>query len=624
MSEAQAKRLSDIVRAALPKEYTSVSYATMIDGELYAAEAIGVQNLETKVAATPECTCNVASISKVFCTVAVMLLVERGKITLDEPVVNYLPKFKMMDPRYTRISLRHCLAHTSGMPGTQWRGFAVSNPDGADYYADVYDYLSKSTLKDEPGAYSVYCNDGFTLAEMVVAEISGESFHEYCKKNITDPIGASSTRLAYNHNEKNPLVSEGKKPAEFPLICGGAGFTTTMVDLCKFGKLFLEKNDIISQESMREMAKMQGRSFLTNDDRSRLYGLGWDNMNFHEPDYDLGEGTLIKGGNSFQFNSRLMVVPKHNAVIAISATHDCKLDVGNLALRLLAAMLASRGENVCAEAVPVACDIAEKFGGTYLAPFGVFNLRIDGAMADFTHDFVCGGSVPMLLNLKWVGDCFVDDKNNAYYFEEQGGDKFLMSETKGYNSPMMMHAKDFDCEPKEWEARVGKSYVVANTTATDMVIYEMMTGFKVCKLPNYKGVYVLSFAGREDSGVYSLFESTVRAIDANTGRAFLRTPCNPSRDLPDPIFSMRDGVEFCDAVSYGYVDTNSLPEYKGEAEFPIGRDNNVFAIKNELCSLPEIPEGHRIMVMDENLIAVYDSLFSKEYKPVKTGYISLI
>ena len=64
-----------------------------------------------------------------------------------------------------------CLDHSSGLPGTQWKHFSVSTTSKFDYYSEVLNYLSNSTLKADPGTYSTYCNDGFTLAEMVVSKV---------------------------------------------------------------------------------------------------------------------------------------------------------------------------------------------------------------------------------------------------------------------------------------------------------------------------------------------------------------------------------------------------------------------------------------------------------------------
>ena len=93
------EKLSSILRLGLPKDYTSVSYAFLKDGQLIASDSLGHQGGKEKKPATTDCTYNVASVSKIFCTVAVMQQVEQGKIDLDTPVCHYLPRFTMLDER---------------------------------------------------------------------------------------------------------------------------------------------------------------------------------------------------------------------------------------------------------------------------------------------------------------------------------------------------------------------------------------------------------------------------------------------------------------------------------------------------------------------------------------------
>ena len=167
-----------------------------------------------------------------------MQLVEKGIVELDRPVVEYLTDLEYADPRFAKVTLRHCLNHASGLPGTQWKGFSVSGLEGENYFEYVREYLKYNMLKDEPGRYSVYCNDGFTIAEMVVEAVTNMGYGQYCLENITAPIGAESSRLADVRNTNYPLIKEAKRPNELLLIKGGAGYTTTMLDLCKFGKQF--------------------------------------------------------------------------------------------------------------------------------------------------------------------------------------------------------------------------------------------------------------------------------------------------------------------------------------------------------------------------------------------------
>lgn len=620
------KRLSAIILRQLGDEATSVSYAIMRRGELVAFDSLGYKNGKTKEKADLTCTYNVASVSKMICTVAVMQLVERGKVTLDAPVIDYLPRFKMpLDERYKRITLRHCLNHSSGLPGTEWRGFSVSSLEGADYYSDVYGYFAGSTLKAEPGEYSVYCNDGFTLAELVVSEVAGVPYAEYCRDSITEPLGMHSSRLSPLINPDYTLVSEGKKPRELLLVEGAAGYTTTMADLCRFGNMFLHESPVLSRESAAEMNRPQGVTFLASDEKSPLYGLGWDNVSYRDRDYDLGDGVLVKGGNSFQFDTQFFVVPKYDAVLAISETHDCSLDVNALIMRLFALCMLESGESIYARTTPVPKETVEKRAGVYLTPSGAFKLEIEGAQADFARFDTRGKGGCDVHDLWWDGSELVDRKaDRQYLFDDDGKDRFIMTRVRTYVTGCAMMARDFPRGSAAWEKRVGKKYINCSIDYADEVVYELMTGFIVNRLEGFGGLYAISLSGRTLSGVYGVFESVVHAETDERGRCFLRTPANPSRDLTDPIFSMRGNVEYCDVASYLFRDAEGIEEYDGQPFPDKTRVNGVYRLSRELSSLPVIPERHRVIILDRDLVSVYDSLFEEKYTPVKDGYVILI
>lgn len=327
-------QVTQLLKAMVKPDYTACSYAFMQDGKIVCADAIGVIDKINNQPITTDCTFNVCSISKIYCTVCVMQLVDEGLIQLEDKVADILPEFTMKDERYKDITVRMCLDHSSGLPGTQWKHFSVNTTSKFDYYSEVLNYLSNSTLKADPGTYSTYCNDGFTLAEMVVSKVRNMPYEDVLRKYITEKIGAKSTNTTYTIHSDYPLVSEGKKPKEYFPIQGAGGITTSMIDLCKFGQLFLEPNSIISEKSKALMAKSWGTTFLESDLGAIDFGLGWDLVRHHDPDYDFGDGVLAKGGNSMFFSSRLIIVPKYNAVLAFSETHDCGLDVPTTLMRL--------------------------------------------------------------------------------------------------------------------------------------------------------------------------------------------------------------------------------------------------------------------------------------------------
>lgn len=327
-------QVTQLLKAMVKPDYTACSYAIMQNGKIVCADAIGVIDKINNQPITTDCTFNVCSISKIYCTVCIMQLVDEGLIQLEDKVSDILPEFTMKDERYKDITVRMCLDHSSGLPGTQWKHFSVNTTSKFDYYSEVLNYLSNSTLKADPGTYSTYCNDGFTLAEMVVSKVRNMNYEDVLKKYITEKIGAKSTNTTYTINSNYPLVSEGKKPKEYFPIQGAGGITTSMIDLCKFGQLFLEPNSIISEKSKALMAKSWGTTFLESDLGAIDFGLGWDLVRHHDPDYDFGDGVLAKGGNSMFFSSRLIIVPKYNAILALSETHDCGLEVPTTLMRL--------------------------------------------------------------------------------------------------------------------------------------------------------------------------------------------------------------------------------------------------------------------------------------------------
>ncbi len=628
-----SKKLSRMLSYELPNEFTSVSYAIMKDGMFIAADTLGTTGGKKPVPADSKCTYNVASISKIFCSIAVMQLVEKGLLDLDVPVVRYVPEFTMPDERYKKITLRHCLSHSCALPGTQWKGFSVSEPEDEDYYTEFLEYVGHSYLKAEPGYYSTYCNDGFTLAEMAVKNAAEMPYHEYCLKHICEPLGLESSRLIYNLNPEYTLIAEKKGPAEKLLIQGGAGFTSNMYDICRLGNIFLNGGGgIINEASVKEMDACQGRSFLKADERSSKYGLGWDQVAYENNDFELGEGVLTKGGNSFQFTSQLIVIPKYNAVLAISETHDCNLNVQEMILKLFAVCLAEEGINIRRKSKLPAETVKKRFAGTYVMPTALLTLDVFGPFLYLVGFNRNGMHYARFKALAYDGKGFSDS-------EVQIGqtscdhELYLTYKDKITKAPLAQKLKKDKPLSEAWRARFGRPYVAADINANDIVIQEILTGFAMSEIEEYPGNIVLSFSGSVNSGVYGPIESTVRAVTDDIANGFLLTPSNPSRDLLTPMFEVIDGCSYCHAASYIYKDCTDAPVYEGQtfedlkADFSprVKGENPIFRVKKTLSKLPAVPEGSRLMVLDDKLCCVWDSLTSHEkFTKIKSGWLHFV
>lgn len=131
----------------------------------------------------------VGSVSKIYSTAAVMQLVDEGKVELDAPVTEYIPEFRMADPRYKDITVRMLMNHTSGLLGSSSVNGDLYDDNENDRHDHLLEYLSMQRLKADPGKFAAYCNDGFGLLELIAEHVSGMSYTDYVKQNISGKLG---------------------------------------------------------------------------------------------------------------------------------------------------------------------------------------------------------------------------------------------------------------------------------------------------------------------------------------------------------------------------------------------------------------------------------------------------
>lgn len=270
----------------------------------------------------------IGSVSKIFGTAAVMKLAEEGRLDLDKPLTGYLPEFRMADERYRQITPRMLLNHSSGLMGTSSHNAFVYGASDTAYHDTFLELLQDQTLKADPGEYSVYCNDGFMLAEILVERVSGMSFPEYIRKEFTEPLGLNNTLVPSEGlgESKTAPVYFGSHKLPYvncqPLASGG--IYSTPEDLCRFSRIFMkeDRHNILSEKSTELMAKpwyLEDNICVSQGDSQIGYGLGWDCVNAYP--YNLyGIKALTKGGDVNGYHANLTVMPEQNLSIAVTAS----------------------------------------------------------------------------------------------------------------------------------------------------------------------------------------------------------------------------------------------------------------------------------------------------------------
>ena len=151
------------------KKIPGLSIAVIRDGHVIKEAAYGKASLELNVPATLDTSYPLASMTKVFTAVAIMQLVQEGRISLDEPVIQILPQ---LPPHWSAITVRHCLSHTSGLPDVLTDDVNATTVSG-DRDAALAE-VAKQPLKPA-GAASIYNQTGYVLLGMIIEKISGMS-----------------------------------------------------------------------------------------------------------------------------------------------------------------------------------------------------------------------------------------------------------------------------------------------------------------------------------------------------------------------------------------------------------------------------------------------------------------
>ena len=278
----------------------------------------GINDNYDSLAETNERIYGIGSVSKVYVTTAVMQLVDQGKLNLDTPITEYISGFTMADDRYKDITVRMLMNHTSGIMGSSFRNSFLYDDNDMYHHNNILHSLSTQRLKADPGRYAAYCNDGFTLLELIVEEVSGLSFTDYVDKNISARIGAKHTGTPLNIF-RDPLQTEtipyNNIPIDFNycMCLGSGGINSTATEVARFGSTFFAgDNTLLSEESKNEM------NTRWNDTDMYLegYGLGWDTVETWSCEGEDVKVVSNGGSISLQY-AWLSVVPDKDISVAV-------------------------------------------------------------------------------------------------------------------------------------------------------------------------------------------------------------------------------------------------------------------------------------------------------------------
>jgi len=271
---AQEERVDEFVKSEMEKQrIPGVAVAIVKSGRIVLAKGYGLANVEHQVPVKPETIFQSGSVGKQFTATAVMMLVEEGKLSLDDPITKY---FTEAPASWQNITIRHLLTHTAG---------TTDYPNDFDFRRDyTEDELLKRAesipLAFQPGEKWSYSNLGYVLLGILIHKVSGRFYGDVLQERIFRPLGMTTARIISeadiipNRAAGYRLVKDELKNQEWV-----APSLNTTAD----GALYLSVYDMAKWDAALYTEKLLKRSSLDqmwtrvklNDGKSENYGFGW-------------------------------------------------------------------------------------------------------------------------------------------------------------------------------------------------------------------------------------------------------------------------------------------------------------------------------------------------------------
>lgn len=246
-------------------------------GDVVLREGYGLANMELNVPITPESVFRIGSITKQLTATAIMMLQEQGKLSVSDSISEYLPDYPTHGHE---ITIEHLLTHTSGiMSYTNIPGYMGSPEIKRDVSTDeLIEVFKDKPMEFAPGAAWNYNNSGYVLLGAIIEKLSGESYADFIKAHITEPLGLKNTHYedaslvpnrasGYMEATKDNFVNAPYLSMTQPHAAGS--IISTVDDLATWNEA-LVSGKLISNESYEQMT----HGFLLADGELFPYGFG--------------------------------------------------------------------------------------------------------------------------------------------------------------------------------------------------------------------------------------------------------------------------------------------------------------------------------------------------------------
>jgi CubicO group peptidase (beta-lactamase class C family) len=297
------------------------SVAIVHDGKVVFSRGYGLANLEEKIPCRTNTNIRLASVTKQFTAMSILILADHKKLSLDERLTDFFPEF----PEYGRtIKVRHLLSHTSGL--ADYEDLIPAGTQIPVLDRDVLRILMKRDKTDfPPGSKYHYSNSAYSLLSLIVEAHSGQTFAHFLEENIFDPLKMSRTlayeqgfstisNRAYGYSPKGNTFERTDQSLTSSVL-GDGGIYSSVSDLAKWDHA-LYTTKLVSRKTLNLAFTPSSQT----DEPGVGYGFGWMIGDYR------GVKEIWHSGNSRGFTTRIARYPeKHLTVIILTNRNEADL-----------------------------------------------------------------------------------------------------------------------------------------------------------------------------------------------------------------------------------------------------------------------------------------------------------
>ena len=259
-----------IEKKAIERHIPGIAYGIVVDDELILASSTGFINLKDSLPSTTSSAFRIASMTKSFTAMAILMLRDNGQLSLSDPVVRYISEMENLQYLTSDsppINIENLMTMTAGFPeDNPWGDRQLDEPDQM-----LIDLINEGTSFSNPPSYKFeYSNTGYAILGNIISHVSGIPYQEYIRRNILEPLGMNNSYWEFENVKEDQLAIgyrwEDDQWKLEPILHDGSygsmgGLITTIEDFSKYVSLHLSAwpprsdpdNGPIKRSSLREM-----------------------------------------------------------------------------------------------------------------------------------------------------------------------------------------------------------------------------------------------------------------------------------------------------------------------------------------------------------------------------------